>query len=94
MYESRLRKRKVKEQEEVQYEKEVEKATPKKLKTSVPKKSTRKKDKLAEVEVLIEEINEPDLDLTKTCPNEVCNCETEYLCKCYFTIYFEHINPT
>jgi hypothetical protein len=62
-----LRKRKVKEvpQEEEEVE---EKVTKKRVKTST-KKSRAKEEPVEQVVTS----NEPDLDLTKTCPNEVCN---------------------
>ena len=70
MYESRLRKRKVKE--EVPQEEVHEKTTKKRVRTAT--KQSRyfksKEDKKVELEVVS---SEPDLDLTKTCPNEVCS---------------------
>lgn len=70
MYESRLRKRKAKEEEP--QEKEVVEVSKKKLKTSTTKRSNKKKV-VEEVVLDVEPtVSEPDLDLTKTCPNEVC----------------------
>jgi hypothetical protein len=77
MYESRLRKRKVKEPEEVEEEEEevVKITTTKKKRRTTKKKKNKSKE---EGKVVLDggNANEPDLDLTKTCPNEVRG----YLC--------------